>query len=100
MKNLLVLSILAHHGGAEEREDGKDKEVLHDGAKRLNRAQCMHGAVDLESAECGWFRRVAGSIQAARGELILVPAEIVAEFVQVGEADLPAENIHVPPRTL
>jgi len=41
----------AHKGGAEEREEGKDEEFLHDGAKRLNGAQCMHGAANLESAE-------------------------------------------------
>src|SRR5476651_1868910 len=48
----------------------------------------------------GGIRAVPRLFQAASGDLILVPPEIVAEFMQIGEADLRAEGRGVPPRVV
>lgn len=59
----------------------------------------MHGNRRLESAECAWFpaaKNALPSIEPARRQLVLVPAEVVAELVQVGEARLLVERLHVP----
>src|SRR5208282_3753551 len=54
------------------------------------------GAGELESADWRWFPGSAGLlVEAPRGDLVLVPAKIVAELVEVGEAGLGPEGVQV-----
>ncbi len=56
-----------------------------------NSGRSLTGPRELERVEYGWFRP-AVLFQASRGDLVLVPAQIMAELVQIGEAHLVPED--------
>src|ERR1017187_7063625 len=91
----------ARLGGAENRDQGQNEQFLHGGGSNMSKVAGIanpekwfnQGGVDLESADWTWFRaRRPFLVEAARGDLVLVPAEEMPEFVEVRQADLVAER--------
>jgi len=75
------------------RGDDQGEEFLNEDKRRLHGPGDKHDMAELESAE--WRGVFRGLIEAAGRKFVLIPAEVVAEFVEVGKADFVAEDAAV-----